>query len=280
MLPAAFETVSGDRRLRVARIGSGPPLVCLHGYPENLQIWCGLAPLLAKRFEVIAFDWPGMGGSDAWPGGATPFHQADRLAALLDHWRLERAGLLAMDMGAQPALAFAAQHPQRASFLVVMNSLLYGDERTSWEIRLLRRFGWNRFIIRRLPRTVFRRAERTFLPRGVRLPAELRADFWESFRRPEVRAFISKMCAGYQGKLDELPRLYPSVKCPTLVLWGENDRHFPPVHARRLQESIPGSRLAILPGAEHWMAWHRAADVAEKIGTTKNGDSHQFSIFP
>jgi pimeloyl-ACP methyl ester carboxylesterase len=265
MLPVTFETFSGGRRLRSARMGSGPPLVCLHGYPDNLQIWCELAPLLAEKFEVIAFDWPGMGGSDAWPGGATPHHMADRLAAILDHWGLARAGLLAMDMGGQPALAFAATHPERASFLVVMNSLVFGDERTSWEIRLLRRFGWNRFIIRRLPRIVFRRAERTFLPRGVQLPPDLRADLWESFRRPEVRAFISKMCAGYQGKLAELPSLYPSVKCPTLVLWGEKDRHFPPVHARRLHQSIPGSRLAVLAGAEHWMVWDRSREAAGAI---------------
>ena len=62
-------------------------------------------------------------------------------------------------------------------------------------------------ILRRLPGTVFRRAERTFLPRGDRLPADLRADLWDAFRRPEVRAFIAKMCAGYQGTLPRLPEL-------------------------------------------------------------------------
>ena len=84
LLATTTEMLPNGRRLRVARLGSGPALVLLHGYPENLQIWCGLAPALADRFTVIAFDWPGMGYSDAWPGGATPFHMADRLLALLD----------------------------------------------------------------------------------------------------------------------------------------------------------------------------------------------------
>ena len=266
MLATTFQTLPNGKRLRLARLGTGPPLVLLHGYPDNLQIWCELAPRLADRFEVIAFDWPGMGYSEAWPGGTTPMHQADRLLTLLDAWGLERAVVVGLDMGGQPALAFAARHPERISALVVMNSLVFGDEPTSWEIRLLRQFGWNRFVLRRLPGLVFRRAERTFLPAGVHLPADLRADLWESFLQPAVRKFISRLCAGYQGTLPQLPPLYGQVRCPTLILWAGADRHFPPGHAERLHGAVPGSSLAILPGADHWMPWYRAEEVAECLG--------------
>jgi pimeloyl-ACP methyl ester carboxylesterase len=265
MLATTFETLGDGKRLRVARLGCGPPVVLLHGYPDNLQIWCELAPRLADRYEVIAPDWPGMGESDPWPGGATPWHMADRLRTLLDVWGIDRASLVGLDMGGQPALAFAARYPDRIGRLVVMNSLVLWDEATSWEIRILRRFGWNRLILRRLPGIVFRRAERTFLPRGVRLPPNLRAEFWGSFRRPEVRGFIAKMCAGYQGTLPRLPEQYARIACPTLVLWAGQDRHFPPAHAERLHALVPGSRLQILPGAEHWMAWSRAEEVADRI---------------
>src|SRR3954468_22696573 len=266
MLATTTEVLPGGRRVRVARLGSGPPLVLLHGYPDNLQIWCALAPRLADRHTVIAPDWPGMGESDAWPGGATPFHMADRLLSLLDTCGLGRVALAGLDMGGQPALAFAARHPDRLSHLVVMNSLVQWDEATSWEIRVLRRFGWNRLILRRLPRLVFRRAERTFLPRGVHLPADLRADLWHSFRRPEVRAFIAKMCAGYQGTLPRLPELYPTIRAPTLVLWAGRDPHFPIGHAERLHATVPGSQLQVLGDAEHWMPWHRAEEVADRLG--------------
>ena len=198
---------------------------------------------LADRFTVIAFDWPGMGYSDAWPGGATPFHMADRLLTLLDIWGLERASLVGFDMGGQPALAFAARYPARVDSLVVMNSLVQWDESTSWEIRVLRKFGWNRLILRRLPGLVFRRAEGTFLPRGARLPAELRDDFWTAFRRPEVLQFIAKMCAGYQGTLPRLPELYGTIQAKALVLWAGHDKHFPLAHAERLHAAIPGSQL-------------------------------------
>ena len=264
-LETEFELVADGKRLRIARLGTGPPLVLLHGYPDNLQIWCELAGRLAGRYSVIAFDWPGMGYSEAWTGGTTPTHQANRLKALLDGWGLDRVTVAGMDMGGQPALVFAALYPECCERLVVMNSLVYGDAPTSWEIRLLRRFGWNRIILRRLPGLVFRRAERTFLPAGSHLPADLRADLWESFRKPSVREFIVRLCAGYQGTLSRLPELYRRIECPTLVLWGERDRHFPLVQAERLHAALPSTTLEVVAGAEHWMVWHAADRIAALI---------------
>jgi len=266
MLPAILETLDGGRRVCVARVGAGRPVVLLHGYPENLQIWSALAPRLAERFEVVAFDWPGMGRSDAWVGGATPYHMAARLRELLDHWGIERASLVGADMGSQPILAFAAEYPQRVDRLVVMNSLVMPDAVTSWEIRLLRRFRWNQIAIARFPGLVLRRAERTFLPHGVRLSDELRRDFRDCFLKPEVRRFVVRMCAGYQGSLHRFPEVYARIRSSTLVLWAEHDRHFPRAHAEGLQRAIPDSRLEIIPGGEHWMAWHRAAAVAQHVG--------------
>lgn len=252
-------------RLRVARVGNGAPLILLHGYPDNLQIFAALAQRLAFQFEVVAFDWPGMGCSEPWPGGTTPHHMAERLLSLLDDWGIGSANIVGMDMGAQPALVLAAEHPERVRSLVVMNAFVLWERKTSWEIRLLRRYRWNEAILGNLPRIVFRRAERTFLPAGVRLPAEVRADLWESFRRPDVRAFISRLCGGYQGALPRLPALYGRISCPTLILWGARDRHFPVAQAEGLHVAIRGSRLEILSGGEHWMVWDRADDVAEHI---------------
>ena len=49
------------------------------------------------------------------------------------------------------------------------------------------------------------------------------------------------------------------------MLWGEHDQHFAPVHARRLHATIPGARLDIVLGGEHWMGWYRAAEVADRV---------------
>jgi pimeloyl-ACP methyl ester carboxylesterase len=264
MLTTTFESHSG-RRLRAARSGSGPPLVLLHGYPDTLQIWSRLVPSLSKSFDVIAFDWPGMGYSDAWTGGATPFHMAERLRTLLDGWKIDHAVIAGIDMGGQPALAFAARHPHRVPRLIVMNSLVQWDEVTSWEIALLRKFGWNRFALRYLPRIVFHRALRTFLPRGEVLDASVRSDMWGSFKKREVRDWIVRSCAGYQGSLPNLAKEYPSIQTPTLLLWAEHDKHFPLEQARALRNVLPNSNLDVIPGARHWMPLSMPEEVASRI---------------
>jgi pimeloyl-ACP methyl ester carboxylesterase len=265
LMLATSSEMHGGRKLRVARLGGGPPVILLHGYPDNLQVWSELAPRLAAHSEVIAFDWPGMGYSEAWSGGATPFDFARRLHTLMDGWKIEKAAIIGHDMGGQPALAFAAEHPDRISRLVVMNSLVIWDEKTSWEIALLRKFGWNRVLLERLPRAVFFRAIRTFLPRGYKLGAELRSDLWESFQRPEVRKFVVRMCAGYQGTLPRLKQLYPGIRTPSLFLWAERDKHFPVNHARKLAEVVPGAKLEIVPRAGHWMALNLAEDISARV---------------
>jgi pimeloyl-ACP methyl ester carboxylesterase len=264
MLGTTIETHEG-RQLRVARMGTGPQVILLHGYPDNLQVWSELLPRLAARFEVLAFDWPGMGQSEAWTGGATPFDFARRLRTLMDAWNIRKAAIIGHDMGGQPALAFAAEYTDRISQLVVMNSLVIWDEKTSWEIALLRKFGWNRVLLERLPRAVYFRAIRTFLPLSYKLSPELRGDLWESFERREVRKFVVRMCAGYQGTLPRLKQLYPTIRTRSLFLWAERDKHFPVAHAKKLAEMVPGATFEQIPGAGHWMALNLAEEVSSHI---------------
>ena len=264
MLSTVLVNIAG-KQVRVARTGKGRPLILLHGYPDNLQIWSRITPYLTDFFDVIAFDWPGMGFSDLWPGGATPEHLAERLLTILHELKLEQTSIVAMDMGAQPALVFAAKYPAKVDRLVVMNCLAFGDEETSWEIRLLRKFAWNRWLLRRAPRLIFWRALKTFLPANDPLTDEIRSDLWNAFRKEEVRKYISKMCAGYQGTLPQLPALYAKLRCPTFILWAEKDAHFPVIHATKLNQVVPQSKLHIVENAHHWMVWHDAENIARMI---------------
>src|SRR5262245_17848699 len=211
MLRTGIEEHFG-RRMRVARLGSGRPMILLHGYPDTLQVWHRLADELKDSFQIIAFDWPGMGYSDPWPSGATPFHMADRVVTLLDLWRIKSAYIVGIDMGGQPAAALSIRHPDRVRSLVVMNSLLQWDAPTSWEIAILRRFKWNRFALQQFPRLVFNRAIRTFLPPGETLDDAVRSDMWECFKRPDRREYIVRMCAAFEGSLKQLAAEYTSLQ--------------------------------------------------------------------
>lgn len=265
MLDTVTEVLPNGKKIRVARLGTGVPVIMLHGYPENLQVWNDLAKKLSAHYEVIAFDWPGMGYSEEWSGGATPKHMAKRLAELMDMWKIDKAHLVGQDMGGQPALVFAAQFPSRTISLTVMNSLVQWDVKTSWEISVLRKLKFNMLIIKYFPRLVYMRALSTFLAKGAKVDAGINEDMWKAFSQQRVRNFIVRMCAGYEAQLKKLPELYRQVKCPVFICWGEREKHFPPVHAIKLKENIPHARLDIISGGEHWMCIDKSEEIAGKL---------------
>jgi len=264
LLPVTWERHDG-RLLRVCRIGEGPPVVLLHGYPETLQIWSRMAPILARGHQVIAFDWPGQGYSEQWGEDAGPAALADMLENLLDAWGLDTVQLVGQDMGGQPALLFAATRPERVRRVVVMNSLLFADGPTSPEIALMRRSGLQRTAFAWTPGLVYRQCKRTFLPAGTEWPDELDADFTGAFHRPAVRAWLSAMCDAYEIELASLPEHYWKITAPVLALWAQHDHHFPLPQAERLCALLPEARLTTVPDGTHWMSWARSEWVAAAI---------------
>jgi pimeloyl-ACP methyl ester carboxylesterase len=109
------------------------------------------------------------------------------------------------------------------------------------------------------------RATQAFHPRGYKLRTELRSDPWESFHRPEVRKFVVRMCAGYQGTLPRLRQLFPTVRIPALLLWGERDKHSPVAQGEKFVELMRCARLEVIPRSGHWMAVNLAEDVSARI---------------
>lgn len=108
-------------KLHHARIGAGPPLVLLHGWPEFWLTWQPVMERLADRFELIAPDLRGFGDSPRADGPPSDrvgpeVHAAD-LVALLDHLGLSRVGLVGHDVGAYVAQALARAQPERLSRL-------------------------------------------------------------------------------------------------------------------------------------------------------------------
>ena len=265
--PSSFLQLGG-KGLCYTRLAKtqAPAVLLLHGYPENHRIWFAVQQQLSSRFDVTAIDWPGLGKSEAWRGGATPHHLADRIPPILDALEIDKAHLVGMDMGGQPALVCAAKHEARLHSVTVMNSLVMGQQPTSWEIQVLRKHGLNNHILRHLPRIVFRRAEQTFLPGAARLDNALKGEFWEDFRKPEVRKYLVRMCAAYQGSLPRLPQSYAQITLPTLLLWGARDKHFPPSQAQALQQVITHAKLQVLPDAGHWMALSHSEEIAAALG--------------
>ena len=139
---------TGDVALSVHRAGSGPPLLLLHGFPENHRCWAGLAPRFAEGHDVIVPDLRGYGDSDAPPddGGHTAYSKrrmAADLVGLMDALGLDRAHLLGHDRGARVAYRMAIDHPARVDRLGIVEVVPTLDFWEAWDAELaLAAYHW------------------------------------------------------------------------------------------------------------------------------------------
>jgi pimeloyl-ACP methyl ester carboxylesterase len=126
-LPAGFTDTftsryidAGGLRQHVVIGGAGPPLLLVHGWPQNWYAWRLVMPALARDFEVIAPDQRGIGLTDK-PRDARydPGTIANDLVALMDALGHERFAVVGTDTGLPIAYALAADHPDRVERVVL-----------------------------------------------------------------------------------------------------------------------------------------------------------------
>jgi pimeloyl-ACP methyl ester carboxylesterase len=119
-LPAGFTDTftsryvdAGGLRQHVVIGGDGPPLLLVHGWPENWYAWRLVMPALARDFEVIAPDQRGIGLTDKPHDGYDPGTLANDLVALMDALGHQRFAVVGTDTGLPIGYALAADHPDR-----------------------------------------------------------------------------------------------------------------------------------------------------------------------
>ena len=103
--------------------GDDPPIILMHGFPDDHNIYEKLLPLLSPR-RAVAFDWHGYGRSERSElGGFSLKEHACELEALLDQLDIGRAILVGHDASGPDAVAFTVAHPQRVAHLVLLNTM-------------------------------------------------------------------------------------------------------------------------------------------------------------
>ncbi len=125
-LPAGFSKTFKDRfveangiRQHVVIGGDGPPLLLVHGWPENWYAWRHVMPQLAKRYTVIAVDQRGIGLTEKVRTGYDTANLALDLATLMTKLGYERFAVVGHDTGMVISYALAADFRDRVARLAV-----------------------------------------------------------------------------------------------------------------------------------------------------------------
>jgi pimeloyl-ACP methyl ester carboxylesterase len=253
-----FVEIDG-RRVNVVEIGEGEPaIVFVHGLAGSWQNWLENIPhFAAAGHRVVAFDLPGFGSSDM-PDEKISIPGYGRLVdALLDRLGVGPAVLVGNSMGGFIAAEVALQFPARAERLVLVSAAgltieYQRDERILGAMRFGRRLlmAWGGFLGARSDAVARRPRARELLLRLVvarpdRLAPPLIAEQVRGARNP-----------GFVDALDALTD-YPirarlgEIGCPTLIVWGAEDRLIPVRDADEFERLIPGARKVVWPDTGH-----------------------------
>ena len=266
-----------DSSLFVEVVGSGPPLVLMHGGPGLDHVSLTPFRALADRHTVVFYDHRCNGRSTGPPVESMTFDNltadADALRAALG---FERWAVLGHSFGGHVALEYVLRHPDRVSRLILMDTA--GDARWSQEraADILAGRGFDRktvavarrFYDGRIAPKDFARASIRLLPAYdhrfslLRLGREMLEGGWRAEMRPEALIFGGRMMRGW-SVMDRLGEIH----VPTLVMAGRSDFLFPPESQAMLAAGIPGAQLHIIERAGHNPQSERTAETLATVAS-------------
>jgi pimeloyl-ACP methyl ester carboxylesterase len=233
--------------------GEGHPLLLIAGVGYSRWFWHKVAPALAARFRVIAFDNRGAGESDK-PAGPhdVPMLAADA-AGLLEALNSRPAYVVGHSLGGFIAQELAVAHPACVDRLVLASTHFGGKQVipiTPQAVEVLtNRQGDPVELIRR---GLAIACAPGFAERHPEVAKEL-IDYRLSNPVPPAQ-YAAQVAAGAgMSAFDdqEVDRRMRAIKVPTLILTGEHDRVVPPGNADLMAHKIAGSRVQIIAGTGH-----------------------------
>ena len=222
------------------------PLVFLHAFPLNRTMWASQIAALSDHFRTIAIDFRGHGESDAPLWNFSIEQYADDVCALLDHLGLPQAVLVGLSMGGYVSLAFSVKCADRLKALVLADTRAQADT----EEGRTGRFYLAQTALKEGARAV---ADR-MLPKLLGVTSQqANQDLVDYVRNTILTTPISGIITDLMAMADrpDSVRHLSVLRCPTLILVGQEDNTTPLADAQLMAKQISGARLAIIPSAGH-----------------------------
>jgi pimeloyl-ACP methyl ester carboxylesterase len=250
----AMEIELSGGRLRYQEVGSGPPVVFVHGLLVNGDLWRKVVPAVAGAgYRCLVPDWPLGAHSLAVPGAdLTPPGVAALVAEFLDALDLTDVTLVANDTGGAITQLVMADHPARIGRVVLTPCDCFEAFFPSVFAplpRFLRLPGATWLLVQALRLRALHRLPMTF---GWVAKRPVPPDVVDSYLRPSrasraIRRDLRRFATAVHNRhtLAAAARL-GSFTRPVLLAWAREDKLFPLALARRLAAALPDARLELI----------------------------------
>lgn len=242
---------AGGVRTNYHDVGSGPPVVLIHGSGPGVSAWANWRlnlPHLSQRFRVLAPDVLGFGYTERPPGVRYDREAwTEHLLGFLDALELDRVSVVGNSFGGALALSLATAYPERVDKLVLMGSAGVPFDLTPGLDEV---WGFEPSL------ESMRSLLRTFTYDSSGLGDDLAQLRLRAATRPGVQeAFAAMFPAPRQDGVEALTvpaEQIRSLEHPTLLVHGREDRVIPLATSLRLHELIDRSHLHVFDRCGHW----------------------------
>jgi len=248
MIREAHVTI-GDRKTRYLEAGAGWPVLLIHGFPLNADMWRPQLERVPDGWRFVAPDLRGFGpaaapGPEAAPATVDDF--AGDLVVLLDRLHIDRAVIGGLSMGGYVTFALFRRSPERFSGIVLADTKSPADTPEGREgrrkmIELVRASGAAAVADQMLPKLLGAASART--------RPELVSQVRQMIESTSVSAIAGALEA-LSARPDSTPDL-ARVAYPALIIVGAEDVLTPVADSEALDRGIARSSLVVLPGAGH-----------------------------
>ncbi|MFN8237072.1 MAG: alpha/beta hydrolase [Chitinophagales bacterium] len=248
--------------------GSGFPVLMIHGFGGSNRDFSLLDSLINPGYRVIRVDLPGFGLSDfpvqkeESPDYLKVYN--DYFTFLMDTLHLDSLYVMGNSLGGLMAWNLTVQHPDKVKKLVLFNSAGYDMEEVikSANAKVFKYDIVKLLLKRGIPMFMTKNGiSRVFYDKSLLTPDRLKR-VNELWNREGNLAHIMQMASSTKY-LDQ--NLIKKITCPTLIIWGKQDKIVSPKYADRFHEDIKNSRLIMYDSCGHVPMMEKPMEVKSAV---------------
>jgi pimeloyl-ACP methyl ester carboxylesterase len=235
------------------KIGTGPPLILIHGTPFSSQVWRNIAPQLSQGWTVYFFDLAGYGQSEKRAGQDVSLGVQNRLlAALVKEWAIPAPEVLCHDFGGATALRAHYLNGIHYTRLTLIDPVAVAP----WGSALVQHVRKHEAAFSGMP---------AYLHDAI-LAAYIQYSAFKMLSKDALRvymepwqgetgqaAFYRQIAQMDQRYTDDIEARYAPLSFPIRILWGENDEWIPIANGRRFADKIADGAMTVVPNSGHLM---------------------------
>ena len=244
-------TIDGKQTHFIVK-GRGSDIILIHGFFFDSSCWRYNIDSLARDYRVYAIDLWGFGFSTREPLQFSYQLFTNQILSFMDQLNINSAALVGQSLGGGIAVAFAIEHPDRVSKLVLVDAAgLSNPEPVTARVFMLP--GVGEFLLKFPVDTIRRKMLDNFFlsdPKTI-TPEQFQELTWSQKIQGTIASALAVMRLRFADKLEASIHRLAMLSMPMLIIWGEDDRAISPKIGLRMHACLPNAEFVILGSAGH-----------------------------